>query len=328
MNIRSYFAALIEDRKKRPAPLAFYPAGRQMGVSMNALLTDSGVQAACMLEMQERLDPSLIIRMTELWVEAEAFGAEVEIGDSWFPIIKSKVVKDIDDVSDLVIPDLSAGRLPIFLDAMSKARAQNPASPLIAGVAGPYSLCGCLADPEEFMILCHSEPEEAHEFIGKVTNFIAAYIEAYKSAGAHGVILAEPSIGMISPRMAEGFSHAYVKGLIAQVQCDDFAVIYHNCGDVSRQMGEIAQLGAMGYHFGDAFSLELALDALPKDALVLGNIHPAMFAAENEAQLMESARTLRNAFGAHDNFILSSGCDISPGASYDLIRKLGRDFDE
>jgi hypothetical protein len=33
--------------------------------------------------------------MTELWVEAEAFGAQVNIPENDFPIIKSKVIPDI-----------------------------------------------------------------------------------------------------------------------------------------------------------------------------------------------------------------------------------------
>ncbi len=321
MNIKNELGRIIANREKRPAPLAFYPARKQIGATMKELLEDSGVQASCMLEMQECLDPAMVIRMTELWIEAEAFGAEIEITDDWFPVIKSRVVSDIEDISDLKIPDLNAGHLPVFLDAMSKARAQKPARPLIAGVTGPFSLCGCLMDAQEFMISCHSEPEAAHELVGRVSDFIIAYCKAYQRVGADGVMLAEPSIGMISPKMAEVFSHAYVKKLIAEVQREDFAVIYHNCGEVSRHMRGIGDLGAMAYHFGDAFPLELALDTFPKDVLIMGNVHPAKFMAENESQLRASARALSGAFKGYDNFLPSSGCDISPGASMELIGK-------
>ena len=43
--------------------------------------------------------------------------------------------------------------------------------------------------------------------------------------------MAEPLTGMLSPNLAEEFSHPYVERIVDAVQDDSFAVIYHNCGN-------------------------------------------------------------------------------------------------
>ena len=53
-------------------------------------------------------------------------------------------------------------------------------------------------------------------------------------------------------------------------------VIYHNCGNTATAMTDsLAFIGAMGYHFGNAVNMEDALEKMPADRLVMGNVDPA-----------------------------------------------------
>ena len=45
-------------------------------------------------------------------------------------------------------------------------------------------------------------------------NFIIEYIKAYKAVGAHGVIMAEPLAGILSPQLCQEFSTKYVKEIV------------------------------------------------------------------------------------------------------------------
>lgn len=118
---------------------------------------------------------------------------------------------------------------------------------------GPYSLAGRLLDVSEAMVLCYEEPDMVHAVMEKTTAFLIDYCKAYKAAGANGVVMAEPLTGMLSPNLAEEFSHPYVERIVDAVQDDSFAVIYHNCGNNVVLMADaIFGLGAMGYHFGNA----------------------------------------------------------------------------
>ena len=99
--------------------------------------------------------------------------------------------------------------------------------PVFAGIIGPFSLAGRLMDVTEAMIYCYEDPDMVHTVLQKVTDFLIRYANAYKAAGAHGIIMAEPLAGLLSPALSQEFSCDYVKKIVDAVQDDNFLVIYH-----------------------------------------------------------------------------------------------------
>ena len=162
MNVKERLKQIIRCGEKRAVPLCFYPARKLIGASMEQILSDSEAGANCLLAIREKFHPSMLVRMTELWVEAEAFGAEVEISENDFPSIKGAAVEDISDVSSLNMPSANHGRLEVFVDMMQKAKSAMPNELLFAGVTGPFSLCGCLSDAQELMMSCYAAVSYTH----------------------------------------------------------------------------------------------------------------------------------------------------------------------
>ena len=322
MNVKERLKQIIRCGEKCAVPLCFYPARKLIGASMEQILSDSEAGANCLLAIREKFHPSMLVRMTELWMEAEAFGAEVEISENDFPSIKGAAVEDISDVSSLNMPSANHGRLEVFVDMMLKAKSAMPNELLFAGVTGPFSLCGCLSDAQELMMSCYADSEAVHEFLEKVTQFLIQYCNRYKEAGISGVFIAEPSICMISPEMAKEFSHDYIKKIVDTVQCDDFAVVYHNCGDVTVQLEDIRDIGAMAYHFADAVPMQAVLESFPSEIPILGNIHPVKFMKGSEASLSASLKEAGEKYGCFANFVLSSGCDMAPQAQIAAIEMM------
>jgi len=180
------------------------------------------------------------------------------------------------------------------------------------------------------MIYCYEEPDMVHTIMEKTTAFLINYCNAYKAAGANGVVMAEPLTGMLSPGLAEEFSHPYVKRIVEAVQTDDFAVIYHNCGDNVRLMTDgIYDIGAMGYHFGDACRLADMLPAAPVDALVMGNVSPAGEINQGTPESVRKAtrKVMEECIHA-PNFVISSGCDIPPMSPWSNIEAFFNAVDE
>ena len=75
--------------------------------------------------------------------------------------------------------------------------------PVLAGMIGPYSLAGRLMDVTEIMYLCYDEPETVHKVLSKATAYLIEYAKAFKAAGASGIMMAEPLVGIMSPTMAD-----------------------------------------------------------------------------------------------------------------------------
>ena len=123
------------------------------------------------------------------------------------------------------------------------------------------------------------------------TEFICQYVDAYKEAGANGIVMAEPLAGILSPALIQEFSSDYVKQIFEHVKSENFCVIYHNCGNnVPELINSILTVGADGYHFGNAIDM--------KEVLV------------------------------HDNFVVSSGCDIPPNTPWENVEAFFAAVDE
>ena len=118
----------------------------------------------------------------------------------------------------------------------------------------------------------------------------------------------------------------YVKRIIDALQDDDFAVIYHNCGNAVPAMLEgIYALGAAAYHFGNAVDMGQILEKTPADILVMGNVDPAgEFAGGTVESITAATRQLMEKCGHYPNFLPSSGCDIPAHAKWDNIHAFFR----
>ena len=317
----SWIHSLTTREVNKAMPILSFPSATLLGVKVRELVTDSACQAKGMRLISDRCDSLASVSMMDLSVEAEAFGAEVRYSDDEVPTIVGALLTSLEDADTLVVPPITAGRCPIYLDAIKMARQLITDRPIFAGVIGPFSLAGRLMDVSEAMVNCYDEPDMVHTTLDKVTEFLTNYIMEYKRLGADGVVMAEPLAGVLSPMLEEEFSAPYVKRIIDAVQDDEFIVIYHNCGPNTPMMIEsLVQNGAKVYHFGDAVDMVEILEKMPRDKVVMGNISPVEHFLNGTSEDMYNATVaLIDRCDGFDNFVLSSGCDIPPRANWDNI---------
>ena len=172
----------------------------------------------------------------------------------------------------------------------------------------------------ELMMECYDNPDEVHILLSKTTAFIKAYIKAFQDAGADGVIIAEPAAGLLSPTLAEEFSMPYVQEIIDEVNEDDFVICYHNCGNaVSDMMPSVAQLHADIFHFGNAVDLQKAMDVMPEDKLVMGNVDPVLLRYGTPDEVRAAVQKVFAKFAHYKNFMISTGCDVPAAAKWENI---------
>ena len=321
MDIRAMLWQEARAEKKRALPILSFPATQKMGVNVEELVKSAPLQAEAMALIARETNTLAAISLMDLSVEAEAFGAQVRFTAEEIPAVIGQLVSDEDEADALEVPGLDAGRIGIFVDAVKLAREKITDKPLLAGMIGPYSLAGRLMDVTEIMYTCYDEPETVHKVLEKATQFLISYGAAMKDAGADGVMIAEPLAGILSPDMAEEFSMPYVKRIIDALQTDDFAVIYHNCGNsVASMLEGIFAQGAAAYHFGNAVDMETVMKAAPENALCMGNIDPAAQFANGTPESMTAAvNDLMARCGRYPNFVPSSGCDIPAHSRWENI---------
>lgn len=321
MDIRAILWQEARSDQKRALPILSFPASQKLGVTVEELVKSAPLQAEAMALIARETNTLAAISLMDLSVEAEAFGAKVRFSADEIPAVVGQLVSDEAEANALEVPGLDAGRIGIFVDAVKMAHEKIADKPLLAGMIGPYSLAGRLMDVTEIMYTCYDEPETVHKVLEKATKFLIAYGEAMKQAGADGIMMAEPLAGILSPDMAEEFSMPYVKQIIDALQTDDFAVIYHNCGNaVASMLDGIFAQGAAAYHFGNAVDMEAVMKAAPEDELCMGNIDPAAQFANGTPESMTAAvNDLMARCGGYRNFVPSSGCDIPAHSRWENI---------
>ena len=321
-DMKQWLRAMIDSDKKKTMPVLSFPAVQLMDVSVKELISDSTMQARGMKLIADRVDSAASVSLMDLSVEAECFGAEISVSEDEVPTVVGSVVSSLEEAQALQVPQVGAGRTGIYLDAMKKAVELITDRPVFAGIIGPFSLAGRLADVTEIMIYCYEEPDMVHTILEKATQFLIDYAKAYKETGANGIVMAEPLAGLLSPDLAEEFSAPYVKRVVDAVQSDQFAVIYHNCGNSTiRTIDSILSTGSAAYHFGNAISMQKMLPLIPRDTVVMGNIDPAGEFRNGTPESIRKAtlELMEDCCPKYPNFVVSSGCDTPPMSKWENI---------
>jgi uroporphyrinogen decarboxylase len=184
---------------------------------------------------------------------------------------------------------------------------------VLAGCIGPFSLAARLLDVTEALQLTVTDPALVQTVLEKSSRFLIAYLCRLKAAGAAGVVMAEPTAGLLSPAALGEFSSAWVRQIIQSVQDDRFTVVLHNCGARPVHLASVLASRAIVFHFGAPMDLATALCAAG-ERVICGNLDPSsVFARSSSDEVSAKTRELLSRHAQHENFVPSSGCDLPPG---------------
>ncbi len=312
-DMNEWIRECVAQDKKKGMPILSFPGAKLLNVTVDELVKDGHLQALCMESIAKKYDMGMAVSLMDLSVEAEAFGSPVQFETEEVPTVREALIHDEEEAEELKVPAVGAGRTGECVKGIREACERITDRPVFAGIIGPYSLAGRLLDMTEIMILCYEEPEMVETVLEKATEFLIAYAKAFKDAGANGVVMAEPAAGLLSPSLMEEFSNPYVKKVREAVEDDSFVVMYHNCGNIEPLLGQIQEVDAKAYSFGNAIDIEKALEVIPQDRLVIGNIDPAGVLRNGTPEVVrEETRKLLERCSKYPNFVIASGCDIPP----------------
>ena len=325
-NMHQWLLELKTANEKKAMPILSFPCIQLMGISVKDLIFNSDNQARGIKLIADKTDNAAAVSLMDLSVEAECFGSEIRISDDEVPSVIGSIVPDLEAAKLLKLPSIGSGRTSIYIEAARKTAQLIQDRPVFAGCIGPFSLAGRLVGLSEAMILCYEDPDMMNIVLSKATEFLVSYAREYKKTGVNGIIIAEPAAGLLSPGLAEEFSHPYVKKIVQAVQDESFIVIYHNCGNSTIHMiDSILEINADMYHFGNAIDMSEMLKHIPENTIVMGNIDPAkQFRNGTSASVREVTLDLMTKCCSYSNFVVSSGCDIPPMSPWENINSFFR----
>jgi uroporphyrinogen decarboxylase len=313
---RQAFDQLVLQSPRRLAlPIATYPGLALTGAKVSDIVTSPRAQLDAQAALRERHASPFALSAMDLSAEAEAFGCAVMMSDTEIPTVTGRLVTSMEEAEKLVVPQPGDKRTAVYLEAV-RLLTKLPGEPFVfAGCIGPFSLAARLVGVSEAMELTATDPALMHSLLEKSAAFLTGYLKAFRSAGARGVILAEPAAGLLSPRSLSGFSSAYIKRIAAEVSEGSFTILLHNCAAKLLHLPAIQETGLKAFHFGAPMDLVGALGKVSPDVVLCGNLDPtAVFTQLPPADVTAHAAQLLAATAAHLNFVISSGCDVPPNA--------------
>jgi len=295
-------------------PVLSFPGMQLTGTAIDRLVVSGELQADCMKAVADRYPLLASLSLMDLSVEAEAFGSALRFSGDEVPTVTGAIVKCEEDANNLKIPSVGTARTGEYVKAIEYAVQKITDIPVLAGCIGPFSLAGRMLDMTEIMVSCYTDPDVVHTVLRKATGFLLGYIGAFKTAGANGVVVAEPAAGLLSPDLIAEFSSPYVRQIVEKFDGGDFLVIYHNCGGGTISLlDSILSIGARVLHFGNAIDMSEMLKLVPSDVVVMGNVDPTtQFRNGTPESVREATVELLEKCGGYPNFVISSGCDIPP----------------
>lgn len=304
-------------------PIMTHPGIELINKKVIDAVKDGQTHYEAVMALRKRFPQSVAsTTIMDLSMEAEAFGAEIVFDDNDVPTVSGRMLTSAADVEALQIPSLDVKRVPEYIKANRLAAAELDV-PLFGGCIGPFSLAGRLYDMTELMMAMYIEPETANLLLDKCTQFILEYCKQIKASGSAGVVMAEPAAGLLSNDDCQAYSSRFVKTIVDAVQDDNFVVMLHNCGNTGQCTKAMIETGAAALHFGNAIDMAQVLEEVPADIAVSGNINPVEIMKFGTPQQVEDvAKQLIKLAEKHNNFILSTGCDVPPETPFENIESL------
>jgi len=319
--MKHWVERIINNPQRVAIPIMTHPGIEYIRKTVKEAVTDGRIHFEAIHALDQRFPAAACTVIMDLTVEAEAFGAEVIFPDNEIPAVTGRLLTDKESVEQLIIPDMSAGRVQEYLQANRLAAQHITDKPILGGCIGPFSLAGRLYDLSELMIACYCEPDVAKTLLLKCAEFLKSYCGELKKQGVQGIIIAEPAAGLLSNEGCMEFSSEYIRPIVEELQDDHFIIVLHNCGNTGHCTEAMLATKAAGYHFGNKMDMVTALQQCPSDVLVMGNLDPvSIFKSASPQEMKFSTEKLLIDTNDFPNFVLSSGCDIPPHIPQDNIK--------
>ncbi|MDR2831091.1 MAG: MtaA/CmuA family methyltransferase [Methanobrevibacter sp.] len=178
-------------------------------------------------------------------VEAEAIGAQVDLGGKDKPPqVSSSPFSNNNDI-DIPSDFLDKGRIPTVLKAIEILKETHEDLPIIVGVTGPFTLTGHLLGVESLVKLLKTDPIEVEEQVENSLDADMDYVEAISELEPDAICVVEPTASpeLIDPLQFKSIVKPRLEDLANFINVKK---ILHICGSTQSIIHDMATIGFDG----------------------------------------------------------------------------------
>lgn len=288
---------------------------RLLNQPLDAVCRSGGLLAEGLLTARQLYNPDLLIVFSDIAVEAEALGVELE----YSPDRNPHTVNQLDPENVKLIDMPASGRIPeLFLAAEICRRETGAHFPIFFSIKDPFSLAALVMGSEPFLFSLLRAPQIARQLLEICCENQLRLVKVICDKGYIPLIGAPISSGsLIGPKWFQGFAQPCLEVLIDRIRKADSLCCMHICGEVNTLVNQLPQLNL------DLLSFEEwhhpLWERMP-NTVPMGYIPTDLFTHGNQETVANATREcLRN---LPEPFILSTACDIPANAKPELVQRM------
>jgi uroporphyrinogen decarboxylase len=166
------------------------------------------------------------------------------------------------------------------------------------------------------------EPQFCDLVIDFATECVIPYAKALQDAGADMVVLLDPTAVLLSPNLYDTFARPSIERIAAELGVPS---ILHVCGQTTPVMSNLAATKVAGLSLDSGVDIPSIMQLIPAEMVILGNINPVSIFLNGDPDAVDKeTKKLMKRMMHHDNFIISSGCDLPVETPLKNIRSFAK----
>jgi MtaA/CmuA family methyltransferase len=285
-----------------------------IGVPYGRYATDYKVLVEGQLAVARQFDVDHVSCISDPAREAADCGATVFYFDDQPPTMDEShaFLQDKSRLKTLAIPDptRSGSRMQDRVQAATLFAQKVKGELFIEGwVEGPCAEAADLRGINALMTDFMDDPEFVHELFDFNVRMATSFAHAQIEAGCDLIGVGDAAASLVGPKIYWEFVFPYEKQLIENIHAFGGRVRLHICGNISRSLKEVGQLGCEMIDLDSMVSIEKARLDMGNDQVVAGNIDPVKCLRNGTPQeITDAVAACHRAAGG--NFIVGAGCEV------------------
>ncbi|HLG32206.1 MAG TPA: uroporphyrinogen decarboxylase [Ignavibacteriaceae bacterium] len=265
------------------------------------------------------------IIFSDILVIPEAMGMHLEMYENRGPVFPNPIRTD-DDASKLRNID-PYDDLNYVLETIKLVNKELDGKVPVIGFSGaPWTLLTYMVEGHgsknfsNVKKLIYNNPELAHKLLDKISDAVAAYLNAQINSGVNAVQIFDTWAGILTPRDFLIFSLKYVSKIISQLNRNGQPVIYFPKG-VHYRTRTVSDCGADVIGLDWTMDISKVRDKIGKKTAIQGNLDPTVLYADKNFIRREVRKVLEN-YGPGEGHIFNLGHGILPDVDPDNAKAM------
>lgn len=305
-------------------PILMQFAAEHIGSNYGAFASDHRALVEANLACARDFGMDQLSVISDPYRETHGFGGEVVYVENGVPRCPHPPLEDSKDLERLPRPDPLApgGRMLDRVEAVRLFKARGDGEYSIMGwVEGPAAEAADLRGVMNFLIDLMDDEPFCEALMDRCVEAGIDFARAQVESGADTIGIGDAIASQVSPDQYERLIQPREKKLVRAIHEMGALARLHICGDITRLLPGIADLGVDILDVDHMVDMRRARDTVGRKVALAGNLDPAG-AVHNGSpdSVREAVREIYRTVG--NPFMVAAGCEIPSGTPAENLRAL------